>query len=103
MVKVDLQKLWEGQPDQTRQFAQSVLSEEFDEFETFLQDLLQMELELWVDAEGYSRRARIEMSMADMMFVEIDQRMFDFDEDIIIRLPENAAQAARAPTTTSIP
>lgn len=96
-IQVDLQKLWQEAPDETKQFIESVLSEEFGEFQEFLEELRQMDLDLWIDDQGYSRRARIEMNISNMMFVEMDQRMFDFNEDIVIGLPQNAVPVTWVP------
>ena len=82
-VQVDLQGLWEEQPDETTQFIESMFSQQF------LDDLMQMELELWIDDQGYPRRALIEMSVSDIVNMKMDALMYDFNEDIVIALPQS--------------
>lgn len=89
-VQMDLPQLWEEQPHEMRKFFESVLADELEDFEEFIENLLQMDLEIWIDDEGYTRRTLIGMSMGDMMSALVDQRMFDFNEHFVIELPQIA-------------
>ena len=49
-------------------------------------------MEVWIDDEGYTRRTLMEVEMALLggeISTSIDMRMFDFDEEIQIELPED--------------
>ncbi|MFQ5872938.1 MAG: hypothetical protein ACE5JL_03950 [Dehalococcoidia bacterium] len=93
-VQVDFAKLWERQPDEMRQFLESVSSENVQV--EFLDELIQQTelktLDFWIDDQGYARRAFIEINIGDTMFIEMDQRMFDINESFVIELPQDYSE-----------
>ena len=83
VVQMDLEELWQEESDQMTEFIESVFSEQF------IKELMQMELLIWIDAQGYTRRAFMEINVSDMMSVEMDQWMFDFNGNVVISLPQD--------------
>jgi hypothetical protein len=53
-----------------------------------------VDLEMWVDQQGFVRKQHMQMSMGTLMGVTIDLEMFDINEDIVIDLPADYVESS---------
>lgn len=88
-VRVDFQALMQAQMQE--------LQEGMGEQEAAMSELFQaltalippVELELWVDQQGFVRKQHMQMSMGTEIAVTVNVEIFDINEEVVIDLPQD--------------
>ena len=62
-------------------------------FEGLFSLLPAIDLEMWVDGQGYVRKQRMQTTMGTEMAVTMDAEIFDFNEEIVIELPTDYVES----------
>ena len=87
-IRIDVPEIWQRMDKETKdQFGQAFALGGVGTAEA-LQQIQVNGLEVWIDGEGYNRRTVMEVVLGREMSMNLDMRMFDFNEEIEIDLPE---------------
>ena len=91
-IQLDFQELWSRLDSGTKgQFSQSLGVGDLG-VQNILEDIELKQLEFWTDSQGYNRRLFIYMLVGDLTSMTVDMRMFDFNQDISIKLPTDYSE-----------
>lgn len=88
-IAMDFKEIWERLGKDTKSQFSGVFSLAGLGSQPAPADLELKRLEVWIDEEGYNRRTVMEMALGDESSMAMDMRMFDFNQDITIELPQN--------------
>ena len=88
-IQLDFQELWDRLDSSTKgQFSQFLSAGDLG-IPDILEEIELKKLEFWTDGQGYNRRLFIDILVGDLMSITLDMRLFDFNQDISIKLPED--------------
>ncbi len=88
-VDVDLQRMWEQLAEESGDLFGSMFTGEMMAPVREMGEQMEFGLELWVDNRGYARRTDMHMLLGGEMAVDMIMRLYDIDEDIVVKLPRD--------------
>ena len=91
-VQFDFQEVWEYLDSEIRDSYGQSFGVGGEVTEEFLQGIEIRNLDVWVDDQGYARRFEIDMVMGEAVSIFMNMRVFDFNQDINISLPQEFTQ-----------
>lgn len=91
-IQLDFQELWGRIDSGTKgQFSQYLGVGDLG-VQNILEQIEVKKLDFWIDSQGYNRRLFIYMLVGDLTSMTMDMRMFDFNQDISIKLPTDYSE-----------
>ena len=88
-VDVDIQRLWERLAEESGDLFAFMFTEEMTASAQEMGDQMEFGLDLWVDKQGYARRTEMRILIGGEMAVDMTLRLYDIDEDIVVKLPRD--------------
>ena len=81
--------MWEQLAEESGDLFGSMFTEEMMAPVREMGEKMEFGLELWVDNRGYARRTDMHMLLGEVAAVDMIMRLYDIDEDIVVKLPRD--------------
>ena len=85
----DLQRMWDQLAEESGDVFGSMFTEGMMAPLQEMGEQMEFGLDLWVDDRGFARRTDMQMSLGDEVTVDMITRLYDIDEDIVVKLPRD--------------